>query len=120
MPDAEANQQLRMKRTGLGGGTRLASGGLKSGESVSSDTFYFAPRRERLRLVFHRLDVRVEMHVLLAFVSHCLLATLKKIARSHAPDLTPRTVIEKFTAIQIADVHLPTLDGRKLVLPRYT
>ena len=37
-----------------------------------------------------------------------------------APGLTPRAVLEKFAALQMVDVHLPTTDGRYLVLPRYT
>jgi hypothetical protein len=34
--------------------------------------------------------------------------------------LTPRSVLEKFAAMQMIDVHLPTADGRELVLTRYT
>ena len=37
-----------------------------------------------------------------------------------APGLTPRSVIEKFAAMQMLDVHIPTTDGRELVLTRYT
>jgi hypothetical protein len=37
-----------------------------------------------------------------------------------APGLTPRSVIEKFAAVQMLDVHIPTTDGRELVLTRYT
>ena len=73
-----------------------------------------------VRPVFHRLDQRVEAHVFLAFVGYCLLVTLKNMARTQAPGLTPRAVIEKFAAIQMVDVHLPTSDGRELVLPRHT
>ena len=29
-------------------------------------------------------------------------------------------MLEKFTAIQLIDVHVPTTDGRELVLTRYT
>jgi hypothetical protein len=28
--------------------------------------------------------------------------------------------LEKFAALQMVDVHLPTTDGRHLILPRYT
>ena len=73
-----------------------------------------------VRPVFHRLDQRVEAHVFLAFVGYCLLVTLKNMARQQAPGLTPRAVIEKFAAIQMVDVHLPTSDGRELVLTRHT
>ena len=41
-------------------------------------------------------------------------------ALTQVPGLTPRAVIEKFAAIQMVDVHLPTSDGRELVLPRHT
>jgi hypothetical protein len=37
-----------------------------------------------------------------------------------APGLTPRSVLEKFSAIQMIDVHVPTTDGRELVLTRHT
>jgi hypothetical protein len=33
---------------------------------------------------------------------------------------TPRAVLEKFAAVQMLDVHLPTTDGREVVLTRYT
>jgi hypothetical protein len=34
--------------------------------------------------------------------------------------LNPRAVLEKFACIQMLDVHLPTTDGREIVLSRYT
>ena len=37
-----------------------------------------------------------------------------------ASGLTPRVIIEAFATIQMVDVHLPTTDGRHLVLPRHT
>ena len=43
-------------------------------------------------------------------------ATLARLA----PGLTPRSVLEKFAAVQMIDVHVPTTDGRELVLTRYT
>jgi hypothetical protein len=35
-------------------------------------------------------------------------------------ELTPRAVLEKFAAVQMIDVHLPTTDGRELALTRYS
>ena len=46
--------------------------------------------------------------------------TLKNLARPRASGLTPRAIIEAFATIQMVDVHLPTTDGRHLVLPRHT
>ena len=37
-----------------------------------------------------------------------------------APGLTPRSMLEKFAAIQMLDVHFPTNDGRELIFCRYT
>jgi hypothetical protein len=37
-----------------------------------------------------------------------------------APGLTPRAVLDKMAAIQMVDVHLPTIDRRTVVLARYT
>jgi len=41
-------------------------------------------------------------------------------ADPEAPELTPRAILEKCSAMQMVDVHLPTTDGRHLVLPRRT
>ena len=48
------------------------------------------------------------------------ICTLKQRLRALAPGLTPRAVLEKLKAMQMVDVHLPTTDGRHIVLPRYT
>jgi len=37
-----------------------------------------------------------------------------------AGGLTPRSVLDKFAAIQMLDVKFPTTDGRTLILSRYT
>lgn len=46
--------------------------------------------------------------------------TLKQQLKTVASGLTPRAALEKFAAIQMVDVHLPTTDGRHLILSRYT
>ena len=46
--------------------------------------------------------------------------TLKARLRQSATGLTPRAVLEKFAAVQMLDVHLPTTDGREVILTRYT
>ena len=40
--------------------------------------------------------------------------------RALALGLTPRAALEKFATLQMVDVHLPTTDGRTLILSRYT
>jgi hypothetical protein len=73
-----------------------------------------------IRPIFHQHDSRIEAHIFVAFLSYCLHVTLKKRAQALAPGLTPRSILEKMAAIQMVDVHLPTTDGRALLLSRYT
>src|SRR3954453_2375715 len=73
-----------------------------------------------IRPVFHQLEARVEAHVFIAFLAYCLHITLTRRLHALAPGLTPRSVLEKFAAVQMIDVHLPTTDGRELLLGRYT
>lgn len=73
-----------------------------------------------IRPIYHQRDHRIEAHIFVAFVAYCLSVTLKQRLRALAPGLTPRAMLEKFCAIQMVDVHLPTSDARHLVLPRYT
>jgi hypothetical protein len=73
-----------------------------------------------IRPIFHQDEERVEAHIFIAFLAYCLHATLKRRLHALAPGLTPRSVIEKFSAVQMIDVHVPTTDGRELQLTRYT
>jgi transposase len=73
-----------------------------------------------VRPIHHQMDERIEAHIFVAFMAYCLLVTLKHRARQLAPGLTPRSILEKFSTMQMVDVHLPTTDGRYLILPRYT
>jgi transposase len=73
-----------------------------------------------IRPIFHQEEKRIEAHIFVAFLAYCLHVTLAQRLRALAPGLTPRSVLEKFTAIQLIDVHVPTTDGRELVLTRYT
>jgi transposase len=73
-----------------------------------------------IRPIHHQLEHRVEAHILVAFLAYCLSVTLKHRLKAQAPGLTPRAVLEKLATIQMLDVSLPTTDGRRLVMPRYT
>lgn len=73
-----------------------------------------------IRPIYHQTDERIEAHIFVAFMAYCLQVTLKHRARQLAPGLTPRSILEKFSTMQMVDVHLPTTDGRYLILPRYT
>jgi transposase len=73
-----------------------------------------------IRPIYHQTDERIEAHIFVAFMAYCLQVTLKHQARQLAPGLTPRSILEKFSTMQMVDVHIPTTDGRYLILPRHT
>jgi hypothetical protein len=73
-----------------------------------------------IRPIFHQEQRRVESHIFIAFLAYCLQITLQRRLHALAPGLTARSALEKFAAVQMIDVHLPTTDGRELVLTRYT
>jgi hypothetical protein len=73
-----------------------------------------------IRPIFHQKERRVEAHIFIAFLAYCLQITLRRRLHALAPGLTARSALEKFAAVQMIDVHLPTTDGRELLLTRYT
>jgi len=73
-----------------------------------------------LRPIHHQKEGRIEAHIFIAFLAYCLHATLRCRLHALAPGLTPRSVFDKFAAVQMIDVHIPITDGRELVLERYT
>jgi len=73
-----------------------------------------------IRPIYHQRDDRIDAHIFVAFIAYCLQVTLKHRLRTLAPGLTPRATLEKFASMQMVDVHLPTTDGRTLILSRYT
>ena len=73
-----------------------------------------------IRPIFHQYERRIEAHILIAFLAYCLHVTLGHRLKHLAPGLTTRSALEKFSAVQMIDVHIPTNDGRELTLTRYT
>jgi hypothetical protein len=73
-----------------------------------------------IRPIFHQDQDRIEAHVFIAFLAYCLYVTLGRQLKPLAPGLTARSALEKFAAVQMVDVHIPTTDGRELMLSRYT
>jgi hypothetical protein len=73
-----------------------------------------------VRPIFHQHEPRIEAHIFIAFLAYCLHVTLARRLGALAPGLTPRSVLEKFAAVQMIDVAIPTTDGREVQLTRYT
>jgi len=73
-----------------------------------------------IRPIFHQSERRIEAHIFVAFLAYCLQITLTRRLHGLAPGLTARSALAKFAAVQMIDVHLPTTDGREIVLTRTT
>ena len=73
-----------------------------------------------IRPVFHHDEKRIEAHIFVAFLAYSLQITLTRWLNGLAPGLTARSALQKFAAVQMIDVHLPTTDGREIILTRYT
>ena len=73
-----------------------------------------------LRPIHHQKQARIEAHIFVAFLAYCLQVTLTRRLKDLAPGLTARSVLEKMAGMQMIDVHLPTTDGREVILTRYT
>ena len=73
-----------------------------------------------IRPIFHQDAMRIEAHLFIAFLAYCLHVTLGQRLKLLAPGLTARRALEKFAAVQMVDVRIPTTDQRELCLTRYT
>src|ERR1043166_8606005 len=54
-----------------------------------------------IRPIYHQLQHRADAHVFIAFLAYCLQVTLKNRLLIHAPGLTPLSVLEKLSTIQM-------------------
>jgi hypothetical protein len=73
-----------------------------------------------IRPIYHQHEDRIEAHIFIAFLAYCMHVTLGHRLKHLAPGLTTRSVLAKFSAVQMIDVRIPTSDGRELALTRYT
>ncbi len=73
-----------------------------------------------VRPIHHQKDSRIEAHIMVSFLAYCVHITLREKLRRQAPGLTPRQALDHLGKLQMIDVHLPTTDGRELLLRRRT
>jgi hypothetical protein len=73
-----------------------------------------------IRPLHHQLNYRIEANIFISFLAYALQVTLKARLKQSAKGLTPRSALEKFATIQMLDVHLPTSDGREIIMTRHT
>ena len=63
-----------------------------------------------------RASVQCGTHSFISLIAYWLFVTLGRRLHALAPGLTARSALEKFAAVQMIDVHIPTSGGRELVL----
>jgi transposase len=73
-----------------------------------------------IRPVWHRLDTRIEAHIMIAFLGYCLWVWLKQKLKLTAPSLTPARVLESLSGIMLVEVWFKLRKGGKICLPRIT
>lgn len=73
-----------------------------------------------IRPIHHQFERRIEAHIFISFLAYALQVTLKTRLKQSAKGLTPRSALEKFATMQMLDVHLPTSDGREIIMARHT
>src|SRR6202035_5142227 len=87
-----------------------------------------------IRPLFHQLEPRVKAHVMVAFLGYALWVTLKHLLKrrpaivpapstsgvNKAQPLSPMKALALLSALQSADIVLPTTDGREIRLRRVT
>ena len=73
-----------------------------------------------VRPVHHSAPTRIEAHIFVSFLAYCLHVTLRMRCKRFAPGLTPRSVLEQLSGMQMVDVLIPTTDGRMVKMSRYT
>ncbi len=73
-----------------------------------------------IRPIWHRIDRRVQAHMMIAFLGYCLWVCLKQKLRRVASSLTPARALESLAGILMVEVWFTLRDGRHLCLPRIT
>lgn len=73
-----------------------------------------------IRPIWHWLGLRVEAHVMVAFLGYCLWVCLKQKLKAVGPGLTPWQLLDQFKRIQQVEVWFKLKAGGAICLPRIT
>jgi transposase len=73
-----------------------------------------------LRPIWHRIQPRVEAHIMVAFLGYCLWVCLKQKLKAAAASLTPAQALHQLKPIQMVEVWFDLHQGGKICLPRIT
>ena len=73
-----------------------------------------------IRPIWHRIQRRVEAHILVAFLGYCLWVCLKTKLKSVAASITPKRALESLRGILMVEVWFDLREGGQLCMPRIT
>jgi hypothetical protein len=73
-----------------------------------------------LRPIWHRLQRRVEAHIMVAFLGYCLWVCLKQKLKAAAGSLSPSQVLHCLKQIMMVEVWFDLRQGGQICLPRIT
>ena len=73
-----------------------------------------------IRPIWHRIQRRVEAHILVAFLGYGLWVALKQKLKMVAESITPARALESLRSILMVEVWFNLRDGGQLCLPRIT
>ena len=73
-----------------------------------------------IRPIWHRIQRRVEAHILVAFLGYCLWVCLKQKLKAVAESITPARALESLRSILMVEVWFNLRHGGQLCLPRIT
>jgi hypothetical protein len=73
-----------------------------------------------VRPIWHRLQPRIEAHILIAFLGYCLWVCLKQKLKAVAGSLTPAQVLHCLKQILMVEVCFDLRHDGKICLPRIT
>lgn len=102
----------------LGKPEQLWKGYLRLTESDAAFRVLKSP--PSIRPIFHQLEGRTKVHILVAFLGYALWFTLKYFLRRKGSSLSPHKAPALLSTLVSADFVLPTTDGREIRLRRVT
>jgi transposase len=73
-----------------------------------------------VRPIWHRIQSRIEAHILIAFLGYCLWVCLRQKLKATAGSLTPAQVLHRLKQILMVEVWFDLRQGGKICLPRIT
>ena len=73
-----------------------------------------------MRPIWHRIQRRVEAHILVAFLGYCLWVALKQKLKAAAAGLTPAQALHQLKQILLVEVWFDLRQGGRICLPRIT